>query len=239
MPTLQKAEQDKYIIDYSPLVKKIAYYFMARLPASVQVDDLIQAGLVGLLEAVRNFDNTQGAQFETYATQRIRGAILDELRQIDWLPRSARKNQRLIETAINQLEQQIGRQPSEQQIANALCVSLAQYQQMLANAKGYQLLYYEDFQSNNQEYQDFFEYYTHEQQSNPLDIIQDHRFREALVRAIKQLPEREKLVMALYYEQELNLKEIGQVLEVTESRVCQLHSQAIARIRGKLKDWIH
>lgn len=237
MPTLQKAEQDKYIIDYSPLVKKIAYYFMARLPASVHVDDLIQAGLVGLLEAVRNFDNTQGAQFETYATQRIRGAILDELRQIDWLPRSARKNQRLIEAAINQLEQQIGRQPTEQQIANVLSVSLAQYQQMLANAKGYQLLYYEDFQPNNQEYQDFFEYYAHDQQTNPLDIIQDGRFRDALIRAIKQLPEREKLVMSLYYEQELNLKEIGQVLEVTESRVCQLHSQAIARIRSKLKDW--
>lgn len=230
-------DQDKYIHDYAPLVKKIAYHFMVRLPSSVQVDDLIQAGLIGLLDAIRNYDHTQGAQFETYANQRIRGAMLDELRQIDWLPRSIRKNQRTIETAIKKLEFELGKPPTEREIASEMNLPLGQYQQMMGEAKGYQLLYYEDFDQNNENQLDFLEQYTSDHQSNPFEILQNQQFKKELVKAIKQLPEREKMVMSLYYEQELNLKEIGEVLNVTESRVCQLHSQAITRIRAKLKHW--
>jgi RNA polymerase sigma factor for flagellar operon FliA len=233
-PTLT-ADQSKLVEQMAPLVKRIAYHFMARLPASVQVDDLIQAGLLGLLDAARNFDDTQGAQFETYAIQRIRGSILDELRQADWLPRNVRKNLRRIEGAISTLEQRLGRPPREQELAETLGVGLEEYQHMLLESRGYQLLHYEDFQES--EDSDFFDVFLSGNQVGPLEVLEDHRFRRALVHAISVLPEREKIVMGLYYEQEMNLKEIGEVLGVSESRVCQLHSQAVARLRSRLKGY--
>jgi len=229
------ADQNKLVQQMAPLVKRIAYHFMARLPASVQVDDLIQAGLLGLLDAAKNFDDTQGAQFETYAIQRIRGSILDELRQADWLPRNVRKNLRRIEAAISSLEQQHGRPPREQELAEVLGVPLDEYQHMLLESRGYQLLHYEDFQES--EDSDFFDVFLSQNQIGPLDVLEDQRFRRALVQAISVLPEREKIVMGLYYEQEMNLKEIGEVLGVSESRVCQLHSQAVARLRSRLRGY--
>jgi RNA polymerase sigma factor for flagellar operon FliA len=201
----------------------------------VQVDDLIQAGLLGLLHAAKNFDDTQGAQFETYAIQRIRGSMLDELRQADWLPRNVRKNLRRIEAAINSLEQKLGRAPREQELADALGMPLEDYQTILQESRGYQLLHYEDFQES--EDSDFFDVYVAAHQTAPLDVLEDNHFRQYLVQAISALPEREKIVMGLYYEQEMNLKEIGAVLGVSESRVCQLHGQAVARLRSRLKEW--
>ncbi len=229
------ADQSKLVEQMAPLVKRIAYHFMARLPASVHVDDLIQAGLLGLLDAAKNFDDTQGAQFETYAIQRIRGSILDELRQADWLPRNVRKNLRRIEATINMLEQRLGRAPKEQELADEMGVALDEYQHMLLESRGYQLLHYEDFQES--EDSDFFDVFVTQNQVGPLDVLEDQRFRRALVQAIGVLPEREKIVMGLYYEQEMNLKEIGQVLGVSESRVCQLHSQAVARLRSRLRGY--
>jgi len=229
-------EKNQYAVQYAPLVKRIAYHLMARLPASVQVDDLIQVGMIGLLDAVSNYDDTQGAQFETYAVQRIRGAMLDELRQCDWLPRSARKMLRQIETAMNALEQRVCRAPTEREVADELHVSLDDYQQMLLDARGCQLLHYEDLQTGEDE--DFFERHCADDSSEPFAKLQDGRFREKLIEAISILPEREKLMMAMYYEEELNLREIGEVLGVSESRVCQLHSQAMARLRSKLKEWL-
>ena len=228
-------DQNKLVQQMAPLVKRIAYHFMARLPASVHVDDLIQAGLMGLLDAAKNFDDTQGAQFETYAIQRIRGSILDELRQADWLPRNVRKNLRRIEGTISAMEQRLGRIPREQELAEALGVPLDEYQTMLLESRGYQLLHYEDFQES--EDSDFFDVFMTDNQVGPLDVLEDQRFRKALVQAIGVLPEREKLVMGLYYEQEMNLKEIGEVLGVSESRVCQLHSQAVVRLRARLKGY--
>lgn len=227
---------EQYVTQYAPLVRRLAHIMAAKLPPSVQVDDLIQAGLIGLLDAVSHYDQTQGAQFETYATQRIRGAMLDELREADWAPRSARKSMRTIEVAVSKLEQQLGRHPSEQELAGELKISLAEYQHMLAEARGHQLVYYEDFQDEGED--DYFERHAADQHAGPLGQIEDSAFRAALVEAIKSLPEREQLVMSLYYEEELNLKEIGAVLEVTESRVSQLHSQAVARLRVRLKDWL-
>ena len=229
-------EKNQYVVQYAPLVKRIAYHLMARLPASVQVDDLIQVGMIGLLDAVSNYDDTQGAQFETYAVQRIRGAMLDELRQCDWLPRSARKTLRQIETAMNALEQRVCRAPTEREVADELHVSLDDYQQMLLDARGCQLLHYEDLQGGEDE--DFFERHCADDSAEPFAKLQDGRFREKLIEAIGILPEREKLMMAMYYEEELNLREIGEVLGVSESRVCQLHSQAMARLRSKLKEWL-
>lgn len=228
--------KDQYVVQYAPLVKRIAHHLAARLPSSVEVDDLIQAGLMGLLDAVGHYDQSQGAQFETYASQRIRGAMLDELREADWAPRSARKSMRTIEAAIHKLEQKLGRQPGEQELANELKVPLAEFQQMLLDARGHQLVYYEDFQAEGED--DFFERHSADQRPGPLGQIENGDFRAALVEAIKVLPEREQLLMSLYYEEELNLKEIGAVLGVTESRVSQLHSQAVVRLRSRLKDWL-
>ena len=229
-------EKEQYATKYAPLVKRIAYHLMAKLPASVQVDDLIQVGMMGLLDAVSNYDDTQGAQFETYAVQRIRGAMLDELRQSDWLPRSARKSLRQIETAMSALEQRLCRAPTERELADELHVGLAEYQQMLLDARGCQLLHYEDMQESGES--DFFERHCSDESSEPLASLSDGRFRAKLIEVIGILPEREKLMMAMYYEEELNLREIGEVLGISESRVCQLHSQAIARLRSHLKEWL-
>ncbi len=217
---------------YAPLVKRIAYHLMAKLPASVQVDDIIQNGMLGLLDAINRYEDGMGAQFETYAVQRVRGAMLDGLRDNDWLPRSLRRDMRRIEQAVHCLEQQYGRQPTETELAASLDMSLADYQHMLQEARGHQLVYFEDFTDGEGE--DYLERHLGEHESNPLELIEDADMRATLVRAIEELPEREKLVMALYYDEELNLREIGEVLGVSESRVCQLHSQAVARLRGRM-----
>lgn len=227
---------EDYVKKHAPLVKRIAYHLMAKLPASVQVDDLIQAGLIGLMDAAKNYDDTQGAQFETYAAQRIRGAMLDELRQADWLPRTVRKSLRQIESTINKLEQKNKRAPNEEEIAKAMDIDLSAYQHMLLDARGHQLLYYEDLQDSDDA--DFFERHVAAENSDPLQMLENAGFRKLLAEAISALPEREKQMMGMYYEQELNLREIGEVLGVSESRVCQLHSQAVARLRAKLLEWI-
>lgn len=231
----KKSSQDEQITKYAPLVKRIAYHMMARLPASVEVDDLIQVGLIGLMDAVSRFDGSQGAQFESYATQRIRGAMLDELREADWLPRHVRQKSRQIETAIHKLEQRNGRAPSEQEISAELGMPIDQYQSMLGDVKCSQLLYYEDF--SDEDSASFLERYLVDGASDPLAVLEDGGFRDSLIAAIHHLPERERSMMGMYYEQDMNLKEIGAVLGVSESRVCQLHSQAVARLRAQLKIW--
>lgn len=222
------------IESYAPLVKRIANQLLARLPASVQFDDMVQNGMIGLLDAINRFEDGMGAQFETYATQRIRGAMLDGLRETDWLPRSLRRNMRRIENAINKLEQVHGRPPSEAEVATELEMSLADYQRMLLEARGHQLVYLEDFAPDEDglNLQDLLP--ADDATSNPLALLEDADLRRGLIDAIKNLPEREQQIMALYYEQEFNLREIGEILEVSESRVCQLHAQCIARLRAAL-----
>lgn len=227
---------EQYVKKFAPLVKRIAYHLMAKLPASVQVDDLIQAGLIGLMDAAEHYDDTQGAQFETYAVQRIRGSMLDELRQADWLPRTARKSLRQIEAIINQLEQKNHRAPNEAEVAKEMNLVLSDYQQMLLDARGHQLLYYEDLRDADDG--DFFERHVAGNTNDPLQMLEDDGFRKVLIDAIGMLPEREKQMMGMYYEQELNLREIGEILGVSESRVCQLHSQAVVRLRTKLMEWV-
>lgn len=229
-----EVEVEQCVTRFAPLVKRIAHHMMASLPPSVQVDDVIQSGMIGLLDAARRYKEEEGAQFETYAVQRIRGAMLDGLRQADWLPRSLRRSLRRIERMISKLEQQHGRPPSEQELAAALEMPLAEYQRLLQDARGYQLVSYEDMKGADDE--PFLERFAPDERPDPLSTLLERGMREELVAAIDDLPEREKRVMGLYYEQELNLREIGDVLGVSESRVCQLHTQAIARLRARLKN---
>lgn len=230
----KQIDTEQFIIEFTPLVKRIAYHMLTRLPASVQVDDLIQAGMIGLLDAVNRYEGSYGRQFESYAAQRIRGSILDELREADWLPRSVRKKMRLIESAVSTLEQRNGCAPSEQELAQELSISLDEYHETLRSARGAQLIYYEDFQQEDEE--PFLDRLCSDSESNPLNVLLDDNFRAQLIAAIDNLPPREKLVMGMHYEQEMNLREIGEVLGVSESRVCQLHTQAIARLRSRMRN---
>ncbi len=224
-------DRDQLVQRFVPLVKRIAYHLMARLPANVQFEDLVQNGMLGLLDALDRFEEGFGAQFETYATQRVRGAMLDGLRENDWLPRNLRRELRRIEGAISALEHTHGRAPSERELADTLGMSLADYQKTLQNARGHQLVYFDDFAGEGDE--DFLERHFTDNNADPSNILEEKNVKALLVKAIERLPEREKLMMALYYEQELNLREIGEVMGVTESRVCQLHTQAIARLRSQ------
>ena len=233
--TASKLESERRVTEFAPLVRRMAHHLAAKLPASVEIDDIIQAGMIGLMDAASRFQEGQGAQFETFATQRIRGAMLDELRQNDWLPRSARKTLRRIEGAVHRLEQRLGRAPSEKEIAQELGESVENYQTLLQEARGCELLHLEDFGRDDDD--DYLDRHCPDNRANPLQLYQDARFKGALVKAIEALPEREKLLMGLYYEQDLNFKEIAAVLEVSESRVCQLHSQAVARLRARLREW--
>lgn len=241
---------------YAPLVKKIAYRLIAKLPANVLLDDLIQNGMLGLLDALSRYQE-MGAQFETYATQRIRGAMLDGLRNDDWLPRQLRKELRRVENTILKLEQKLRRSPNENEIAEDLGLSLTDYQKLLQDTKGHQLVYLEDLAYDDND--DFLEHHNSsnvntlvensssnlsidnienvgqsllDSRFDPAQILYDKDLKKSLITALDNLPEREKLLMSLYYEQDLNLKEIGAVLDLTESRVCQIHSQAIARLRA-------
>jgi RNA polymerase sigma factor for flagellar operon FliA len=229
------ADKNSLLTAHMPLVKRLAHHMKAKLPPSVEVDDLIQAGMMGLLDAINRYEENQGAQFETYAVLRIRGAMLDELRNSDWMPRSTRQNMRKVEQAMATLQQQLGRPPSESEVAKSLKLSLADYQDMLGDSGGHQLVYYEDFHDDADGNDSFLDRYAVDD-DDPLKSLLDSDFRQAVIDAIDALPPREKMLMGLYYEEELNLKEIGAVMGVSESRVSQLHTQAVARLRSYLKE---
>jgi len=221
---------------YAPLVRRLASQMMSRLPSNVDIDDLIQAGMIGLMDALSRFESGHGAQFETFATQRIRGAMIDELRGGDWLPRSVRKNQRTIDAAIHSIEQKLKRSASESEVAAEMGLSLSDYQSLLGDAHGAQLVYLDELTGGDSE-DSFLDRHAGDEEADPERVLGSDRFRGALISAIEGLPEREKQVMGMYYEHDINLKEIGAVLGVTESRVCQIHTQAVSRLRAKLKDW--
>ena len=225
-----RIKQSELLTQYMPLVRRQALTLQVRLPASIELDDLIQAGMVGLLEALGRFDAAQGATFATFASQRIRGAMMDELRTRDWLPRSVRRSARAVDDAVRRLEQQLGRPPEEGEIARELEMPLSEYQQLLNDTNSGQLLPFEELVADGGEPAG------DDAQHRPFDQLLDEQQRHTLIEDIEALPEREKLLMALYYQEEMNLKEVGAVLGVTESRVSQLHSQAVSRLRARLRD---
>ncbi len=191
---------------YAPLVRRIAHQMIARLPANVELDDMIQAGMIGLMDAVNRFEETHGTPFEVYASSRIRGSMLDELRAGDWLPRSARKSQRDIENAIHRLEQRLKRAPAEAEIAREMGLEVGHYQETLNEARGAQLVYFDDLGGGDDD-DDYLERHVAVDGADPSDILRDKRFRGALVGAIEELPERERQLMSMYYEQDMNLRE--------------------------------
>ncbi|GLX77606.1 RNA polymerase sigma factor FliA [Thalassotalea insulae] len=218
---------------HTVLVKRIAYHLLARLPASVIVDDLIQSGMIGLLEAANNFDATKGASFETFAGIRIRGAMLDEIRRGDWTPRSVHKNSRMISDAIKALEAELGRDVTDIEVAEKLDISLNEYHHILNEVSTGKIVGIDDLGVS----EDVIQSSEDSNSNDPYQDIEQVIFKKALSECITTLPEREALVLSLYYDEELNLREIGQVLDVSESRVSQIHSQALHRLKARMQSW--
>jgi RNA polymerase sigma factor for flagellar operon FliA len=229
------SSSNELVILHEPLVKRIAYHLMSRLPASVQADDLIQAGMIGLIEASRKFDPDQGASFETYAGIRIRGAMLDEIRRTDWTPRSVHRKAREVAEAVRRIENQKGRDARDVEVAEAMELSLEEYHKILQDSTGCRIFSFEDPGMLGED--GVPEPGRHADQ--PLETLQKSDFKQGLAEEIKGLPERERLVMALYYDEELNLREIGEILGVSESRVCQIHGQALIRLRARMGEWLN
>lgn len=227
-----KAAHD-LVKNHAGLVKRIAHHLKGRLPPSVQIEDLIQAGMIGLLEASKNFDQTKGASFETYSGIRIRGSMLDEIRKGDWAPRSVHRNTRMIMQAIRKVENLAGRDAKDHEVAQELEISLEDYHKMLQDSVGTRIFGFEDVGIDEDIVPEGISGYF----PSPLDGLQKIDFHKALAKGIASLPERERLVLALYYDEELNLREVGEVLGVSESRVSQIHSQAMLRLQSRMKDW--
>ena len=220
--------------EYATLVKRIAHHMLGRLPASVQLNDLIQSGMVGLLEAARKYDETKGASFETYAGIRIRGAMLDDIRKEDWAPRSVHRNARRVTEAIRTVEARTGRDAQDHEVATEMGVELSEYHSYLHDSLSTRLFSFEEIVGGD----DGSAESTHGLATgSPAAGVEEQAFRASLGEAIGTLPERERLVLALYYKEELNLKEIGSILNVSESRVSQIHSQAALRLRARLTEW--
>lgn len=221
--------RDQLFEDNLLLVKRIAHHLAMRLPSGQSVDDLIQVGMIGLLEASRSYESAQGASFQTYAGIRIRGAMLDELRRQTWVPRSVHQKARKISNAIHAVEARLSRSATDREIAEELGESLDNYHDSLQKVSGSQLFSLDSDDSALE---------PEDNNSSPFGDLEDSDMRQKLAEVIAGLPEREKMVMALYYDEELNLREIGEVMDIGESRVCQIHSQAINRVRSRMQEWI-
>ena len=228
------ASLNEIIVRYSSMVKRIGLHLLRRLPASTQLDDLVQAGMIGLLEAIKHYDASKGASFETYAGIRIRGMMLDEVRRADWVPRSVHRNSRLMAEKIRVIENRTGRDARDHEVAEELGVSVNEYHQMLVDSSGCHLFALDDMVTNRDGFSDTERLTS--SMPEPYEKVRVDSLKEVLVANMKLLPEREQLVLALYYDEELNLKEIGDVLGVSESRISQIHSQAMLRLQSRVDE---
>lgn len=227
---IKQTDHEKLVTQYATLVKKIAYHLLGRLPQTIQLQDLLQSGMVGLIEASKNFRPDRGCSFETFAGFRIRGAMLDDIRQGDWVPRSIYQNSRKISNAIHQIEKRTGREAQPQEIANELDVSMEKYHQMLNDTGSCDLFSLDEINIETAQSIDGSD--------NPLSNFQRSQMKAMVKDLIQALPDKEQLVLALYHNEELTLKQIGAILEVSESRVSQIHSQAINRLKARMKNTV-
>jgi RNA polymerase sigma factor for flagellar operon FliA len=225
---MQAKDAGDLVIQHAPLVKRIAYHLIARLPDTVLVEDLIQAGMLGLLEASRNFNDSHGASFATYAGIRIRGSMLDDVRRTDWTPRSVHRKARQITEVMQKIEQETGRDARDTEISAALDITLEEYHKILLDSTCCRLFSTDELQVGHDS----------DASENVFENLSEENFKAALVDAISNLPEREQLVVSLYYDNELNLKEIGEILGVSESRACQINNQAMLRLKSRLLHFV-
>lgn len=236
-PAREANDVERLVAEHAPMVKRIAYHLIHRLPPNVQLDDLVQTGIVGLIEAAKHYNASQGASFETYAGIRVRGAMLDEVRRSDWAPRSVHRKSREIAAALRKVENRHGRAAKPGEVAAEMGVSLDEYHRLLREATSYQVFSFEESFGDGEHEDDTDPHSREPHAAGPLDQLAGDAFKQALANTIAALPEREALVLSLYYDEELNLREIGEVLGVSESRVSQIHSQALMRLRVRMVDW--
>ncbi len=233
--TVDPKVKDEIIIEYAPLIKYIAQRIASRLPSNVELDDLISCGVIGLMDAIEKFDPSRDNKFKTYAEFRIRGSILDELRAQDWVPRSVREKAKLVERAYAKIEAAEGRPATDEEMCAELGVNQDEFYDLLNKAKSVSVLNIDDSASFNKGDKKLIAGLEDDRNSNPFYAVANKGSRDKIKEGIGQLPEKQRLVLSLYYYEDLNLKEIGQVLNVTESRVSQLHTQAIMKLKVKLK----
>jgi len=227
--SVQNLDRERLVAEHSDRVKRIAFHLLTRLPPSVQAEDLVQAGMIGLLEAAGHYDAARGASFETYAGIRIRGAMLDEIRRSDWTPRSVHRKAREAAEVLRRIEQRTGRDARDTEVAKEMGISLAEYQQILAESTTARIFSFDQPEEGTVDHGA-----APAASEGPLEDLQAGDFRLALAEAIAGLPGREAMVMSFYYDEELNLRGIGEILGVSESRVCQIHGQALIRLRARL-----
>lgn len=236
---LNQKHKDKLIMEYAPLIKFIAQKIAVRLPSNIELDDLISSGVIGLMDAIDKYDPTRDNKFKTYAEFRIRGAILDELRAQDWVPRSVRDKAKLLDRTHSTLEQNLGRSPTDEEVAKELAMSMDEYYGLINQVRPVSLLNIDDSSTfSNVDKKSILNLLETCKINNPFNQLNLKAVKEIVTKAIEELPEKQRLVLSLYYYEDLNLKEIGRVLEVTESRVSQLHAQAVTRLRAKLSQYI-
>lgn len=233
-PVLIRHTDGETLEKHTKLVKRIAQKLLGRLPSCVHLEDLIQVGMLGLLEAVRNYDASKGASFETYASIRVRGSMLDEIRKCDWTPRSVHRNTRKVSKAIREIENQTGRDARNYEVAQSLNISLQEYHKLLQDTHGSKIAFLQDINALGE---DLIDTNSAHFSPSPCDGLQQEAFKQSLSKSIQKLPERERLVLSLYYDEEMNLREVGDALGVSESRISQIHSQAMTKLKQSLKDW--
>jgi RNA polymerase sigma factor for flagellar operon FliA len=235
--TVEPKVKDEIILEYAPLVRYIAQKIASRLPSNIELDDLMSCGVIGLMDAIEKFDPTRDNKFKTYAEFRIRGAILDELRSQDWVPRSVREKAKQVERAYAKLDKELGRPATDEEMCVELQCSMDEFHDLINQSKTVSLLTIDDTASmgrwDNKVMGSLME---NSRSANPYQAVNYKRAQDIIKDGIKTLPEKQRLVLSLYYFEDLNLKEIGQVLDVTESRVSQLHTQAILKLKAKLRN---
>lgn len=229
-------KRNDVVLEYFPMVKYIAARIARRIPSHVEVDDLINAGTIGLIDAVEKFDSTRRIKFKTYAEFRIKGAILDELRALDWMPRSTRQKASRLERAYAELEQQLGRPATDMEVAEFLNISLDEFHVLLNEARGVRLISIDELHRylDDKHDRNLLEYVTDYETLDLVELLYFDQVYHIVVKAIEQLLEKERLVISLYYYERLTMREVGEIMKVSESRVSQIHTRAIMRLRGRL-----